>query len=177
VGSSETEWAYANNARITAFFLGLANLLLGFGVLAVVAFGQDAALVGAALLTLAIFLLVFSSLVFLPRLARRGAVSFSVYSHRSMDDAEQVVRAAIEASGRTARVERVRSRSRAPPRIVTADGVSVRFRIELTRHPAATSSGGATEIIESFRSRDEAEAQALRAKMLEGLGADTPSKE
>lgn len=175
--SPGAEWAYANNARIAAFFFGLAILLVGLGVLAVVAFGQDAALAGAALLTLAIFVLVFSSLVFLPRLAKRGAVSFSVYSRRSMDDAEQAVRAAIEASGRTARVERVRSRSRTPPRIVTAEGVSARFRIELTRHPAASGSGEATEIIESFPSRDEAEAQALRVKILEGLGADAPSKE
>ena len=177
MGSPGAEWAYANNARITAFFLGLAILLVGIGVLGVVAFGPDAALAGTALLTLAIFLLVFSSLLFLPRLAKRGAVSFSVYSHSSMDDAEQAVRTAIEDSGRTARVARVRSRSRTPPRIVTAEGVSARFRIELSRHPAASGSGQATEIIESFPSRDAAEAQALRVKILHVLGADAPSKE
>ena len=174
---SQAEWAYANNARITAFFLALAILLIGLGVLAVIAFGPDAALAGAALLTLAIFLLVFSSLVFLPRLAKRGAVSFSVYSRRSMDDAETAVRAAIEASGRTVRVERVRSRSRTPPRIVTADGVPARFRIELTRHPAATGAGEWTEIIESSRGRNEAEALALRVKILEGLGVEARAKE
>jgi len=166
------EWTYANNARIAAFFLGFAILLIGLGILAVVAFGKEATLAGAVLLTLAIFLLVFSSLIFLPRLVRRGAVSFSVYSRHSMDDAEQAVRAAIEASGRTARVERVRSRFRTPPRIVTAEGVSARFRIELTRHPAASGPGEATEIIESFPPRDEAEAQALRLKILERLGGE-----
>jgi len=174
--SRPADWAYANNARIASFFLGLAMLLLGLGVLAVAAFGQDAAVAGAGLLTIAVFLLVFSVLVFVPRLARRGAVSFSVYSRRSMDDAEQAIRAAIEASGRTARVERVRSRSRTPPRIVTAEGIPAKFRIEITRHPSASGPGEWTEIIESFPERDEAAARALRMKILEGLGISTPPK-
>ena len=102
------EWTYANNARIALFFLGLSIFLIGLGFLAVIAFGTDAALASASVLILAIFLLVFSVLVFLPRLAKRGAVSFSVYSRRSMDEAERAVRAAIEAEGRTADVRRVR---------------------------------------------------------------------
>src|SRR5437867_8940465 len=128
------------------------------GFLAVTAFGPDAALAGGALLTLAVFLLVFAILVFLPRLFTRGAVSFSVYSRRSIDEAESAVRAVIEASGRTARVERVRSRSRSPPRIVIAEGTPARFRIEVTRHAAASDSGEWTEIIESLPVREEAEA-------------------
>ena len=174
MGPRPPDWAYANNARIATFFLGLAMLLLGLGVLAVVALGQDAAVVAAGLLTIAVFLVVFSLLVFVPRLARRGAVSFSVYSRRSMDDAEQAIRAAIEASGRTARVVRVRSRSRSPPRIVTADGIPAKFRIEISRHPSASGPREWTEIIESFPERDEAAAEALRRKILEGLGIETP---
>lgn len=174
--SRAADWAYANNARITTVFLGFAMLLFGLGVLAVVAFGPEAAVAGAGLLTIGVFLLVFSVLVFLPRLAKRGPMSFSMYSRRSMDDAEQAIRAAIEAAGRTARVERVRSRSRTPARVVTADGIPARFRIEISRHPSATGPGEWTEIIESFPERDEAAALALRVRILESLGIEAPPK-
>src|SRR2546425_1087860 len=82
---------------------------------------------------------------------------------------------AIEASGRTPRVDIVKSRSERPPRIVTADGIQARFRIEVTRH-AAGSEGGLewTEIVESSASRDGAEAQALRKKVMERLAGGSP---
>src|SRR6059036_4059240 len=100
-----TEWAYSNDGRIAFVFLGLAIVLLSIGLLAVTAFGSDAANGGVALLATAMFLLVFAILVFLPRLARRGAASFSVYSRRSVDEAVKAVREAIEASGRIPRVD------------------------------------------------------------------------
>lgn len=176
MASTGMEWVYANNARLAVAFLGLAVFLLGIGVLVVLSFGNEASLAGATLLTVAVFLLVFSVLVFLPRVARRGAVSFSAYSNRSMDEAELAIRQALEASGHTARVEVLRSRIREPPRIVLADGVSARFRIETTRHPA----GGATdeewtEIIESFPSRDETEARSLRDRITERLAGARPA--
>src|SRR5437879_13118801 len=101
---------------MAAVFLAFAIVLIGICVLVVVAFGPDGGLAAGALLALAIFLLVFSVLVFVPRLVQRGAVSFSVYSRRSIDEAEHAVRAVIEASGHTARAERARSRARSPPR-------------------------------------------------------------
>src|SRR6266571_1767435 len=67
-----TEWAYSNDGRIAFVFLGLAIVLLAIGLLAVTAFGSDAANGGVALLAIAMFLLVFSVLVFVPRIARRG---------------------------------------------------------------------------------------------------------
>ena len=73
----ETEWAYSNDGRIAFAFLALAIVLLAIGVLAVTVVGSDAANGGVALLAIATFLLVFSVLVFLPRLARRGAASLS----------------------------------------------------------------------------------------------------
>jgi hypothetical protein len=175
MGARGTEWVYANNGRIAAGFLSLAILLLGIGVIAVNSFGADAVNAGVALLAIAMFLLVFSGLVFLPRLARRGSVTFSVYSRRSIDDAEKAVREAIEAAGRTPRVERVKSRLGHPPRIVTAEGILARFRIEVTRHPA-TADGGPewTEIVESFPGRDADEARALREKITERLGGGPP---
>lgn len=167
-----SEWEYANNARIAMAFLGLAMLLLVLGVLAVAALGLEAAIVGSALLTIAIFLLVFSLLVFVPRLAVRGAVSFSFYSRRSMDDAERAVRGALEALGRTPRVETVRTRSRTPPRVVSAEGFPARVRIELSRRPVPAESGEWTEIIEVVSAREEPEGQALRGKIIEGLAIE-----
>ncbi|HVG36243.1 MAG TPA: hypothetical protein VNA10_00785, partial [Thermoplasmata archaeon] len=135
----------------------------------------DAANGGVALLAIAVFLLVFAVLVFLPRLARRGAASFSVYSRRSVDEAVKAVREAIEASGKTARVDVVKSRSDHPPRIVTADGIPSRFRIEVTRHPAGAEGGLEwTEIVESSASRDGEEAQALRKQVTERLAGRAP---
>src|SRR5205809_215441 len=139
---------------------------------------EDGGLAAGALLALAIFLLVFSVLVFVPRLVQRGAVSFSVYSRRSIDEAEHAVRAVIEASGRTARVERPRSRARSPPRIVIAEEIPARFRLEVTRHAATTSDSGEwTEIIESLPNRQLEEAQALRVKIAERLSAVTSREE
>src|SRR2546427_770628 len=121
-----TGWEYSNDGRIAFAFLALAIILLAIGLLAVTAFGSDAANGGVALLAIAMFLLVFSVLVFVPRLARRGPASFSFYSRRSLDEAVKAVREAIEASGRTPRVDIVKSRSDQPPRIVTAEGTSSR---------------------------------------------------
>src|SRR6266571_2223303 len=104
MAARESEWAYSNDGRIAFVFLALAIVLLAIGLLAVTAFGSDAANGGVALLAIAMFLLVFAVLVFVPRLARRGPASFSVYSRRSLDEAVRAVREAIEASGRTPRV-------------------------------------------------------------------------
>src|SRR3989442_10042739 len=81
--SRGSEWAYANNGRIAAEFLGFAILLLGIGLIAVIAFGADAVNAGVALLAIATFLLVFSVLVFLPRLARRGGAELRLPSPHS----------------------------------------------------------------------------------------------
>lgn len=166
------EWAYANHARMAVVFLGLACVLLGLGIVGIAALGAAAVVAASALLTIAIFVFVFTVLVFVSRVAKRGAVSFSIYSRRSMDDAELAVRTALEADGRSAQVKRVRSRSRTPARIVSADGLSARFRIEVSRHPATAEPGDWTEIIEVFPKGERPEAQALRAKIREGLRFD-----
>src|SRR2546429_9729046 len=112
MATRETEWAYSNDGRIAFVFLALAIVLLAIGLLAVTAFGSDAANGGVALLAPAMFLLVFAILVFLPRLARRGAASFSVYSRRSADEAVKAVREPLEAPGKKARVDVARLRAR-----------------------------------------------------------------
>lgn len=169
--ASEGKWSYANNARIAATFLSFAIGLLVVGILAVLAFGTEAAFAASALLAIAIFLLTFSLLVFLPRLATRGAVSFSLYSRRSLDDAEQAVRTALEALGRTARVERVRTRFRTH-RIVTAEGFPARVRIEVGRPPMPAEPHEWTEITEVLPARDQPEGEALRGKIAERLESE-----
>ncbi len=175
MAARQTEWAYTNDGRIAFVFLALAIVLLAIGLLAVTAFGSDAVNGGVALLAVSMFLVVFSVLVFVPRLARRGPASFSFYSRRSVDEAVKVVREAIEASGRTPRVDIVKSRSDHPPRIVSAEGIRARFRIDVTRHPAGVEGGLEwTEIVESSPSRENAEAQALRKKVAERLTGQSP---
>lgn len=171
-------WAYADNARIATTFLGLAIGLVGVGLLAVVVFGAEAAVAAVALLSITVFLLVFSVLVFLPRLLRRGPVSFSAFSSRSAEEVEAAVRSAIEATGRTPEVELVRSRWRHPPRIVTADGIPARFRIEVTRRAAfGDGRGEVTEIVGSFPRREAAEARALRERISATLAGRSPPGE
>src|SRR3989449_5351279 len=121
-----SEWAYANNGRIAAEVLGFAILLLGIGLIAVIAFGADAVNAGVALLAIATFLLVFSVLVFLPRLVRRGSLSFSVYSRRSIDDAEKAVREVIEEAGRTPPGAQRKSPAKHPPPLAAAEGSLIR---------------------------------------------------
>lgn len=172
------EWSYANNWRIIATFLGLAGVFLGLGLLAVLAFGDEAGFAGVSLLTIATFLLVFSVLVFLPRLARRGTVSFSLFSRRSVEDAERAVREAIEEAGRAPRVEVAKSRSESPSRIVTADGIPARFRIEVTHTRQRTDDGREwTEIIQSITPTDEGEARALRERITARLSEAMLPKE
>lgn len=165
---------YANNVRIAAMFLSLVIGLLVLGMLLVAAFRSEAAVASSAILAIAVFIHVFSLLVFLPRVATRGAASFSLYSRRSLDEAEQAVRAALEALGRTARVERVRTRFQTPSRVVTAEGFPVRVRIEVSRPAAPTEPGEWTEIIEVSRARDEPEGRALRGKIVERLESSGP---
>ena len=167
--ATETEWTYANHARMALIFSGLALVFLVGGILAVLTAGQDAAFAASGLLTLSVFLLAFSALVFFPRWAQRGPISFSVYSERSMDEAEAAVRAAIEAAGRTPQIERLEPRAGSPSRTVTAEGVLARFRIQTTRYPTSGGSGPRTEIIEVVPRQDEAEARALRQKVAEQL--------
>ena len=169
-------WAYANNWRIAAVFLGLAIVFLGIGVLAVSSFGENAGIAGVSLLAIASFILVFTVLVFVPRLAKRGSVSFSLISSRSLAEAERAVVEAIEAEGKQSRVDVVRSRSDHPPRVVTAEGIKTRFRIERSRiGPGMPNDDGWTEIVQSVGLLDE-DAARLRARIAERLAARTATE-
>src|SRR2546422_8040273 len=103
MAAHQTEWSSWTAGRIAFVFLALAIVLRAIGLMAVTAFGSDGANGGVALLAIAMFLLVFSVLVFVPRLARRGPASFSFYSRRSLDEAVKAVREAIDAARRTPR--------------------------------------------------------------------------
>src|SRR5947199_9330747 len=98
--------------------------MLGLGIVAVVAFGTEAVVAASSLLTIAIFVLMFTVLVFVTRVATRVAVSFSIYSRRSIDEAEQAVLNAMETEDKNEQVKRDRRRSKAPARAMSTDSVA-----------------------------------------------------
>ena len=169
-------WTYANNLRVATMFLGLSMVSLGIGVLLVLSYGADATDAALTFLTIGIFLAVFAVLVFLPRLVRRGAISFSLYADRPLDEAERVVREALSQDGATVRVEVVRSRSDRPPRIVVADGMAPRFRIESSRSPEAPADARSwTEVIQSgMADEEDEEARRLRDRVAARLHGERP---
>jgi hypothetical protein len=124
-------WSYANDARILRLFLGGTLVVLGI-VAAIVASSPtdpETAAVADVLLAMAIFLLIFGILVFVPRVLSRGSMSYSLHVERSLDDVESTVREAVEAVGRSPRVEVRDSRlkMKRPPRTVRIDGVPTRI--------------------------------------------------
>jgi len=169
-------WTYANNLRIATMFLGLAMVSLGVGVLLVVAYGVEAAEGALTFLVLGIFLAVFAVLVFLPRIVRRGAISYSLIADRPIEETAAAVREALSQDGATARVEILRSRSDRSPRVVVMDGTAPKFRIEPTRPPESPREGRSwTEVIQSGLAdeRDE-EARRLRERVAARLLGERP---
>jgi len=99
-------------------------------------------------------------------------VGMSVAANSHVEFIAELAHTSYVAEGKNAQVKRVRGRSKTPARIVSADGVAARFRIEVSRHAALAEPGEWTEIIEVFPRGERPEAQALRAKILEGLRSE-----
>lgn len=145
-----TSWSYANNLRMATMFLGLSMISTGLGVLLILSFGSAAAEAASTFLILGTFVVVFAVLVFVPRLIRRGASSFSLYANTPLEEAERAVRDALSGTGANVHVEVVKSKSRNPSRIVFVDGRGPRFRIQSSRSPQGSNPGGPwTEVIQS----------------------------
>ncbi len=122
-------WMYVNDARLISGFLGLAMVVLGLGLLITLAYGPDQNDTVDVFLGAGVFVLVFSVFLFFPRLRSRGPMSYSLVIGQGMDAVEEAVKGAVEASGRTARVEIVRARLRLPPRNVFIEGVPWRLSL------------------------------------------------
>ncbi len=171
-------WMYVNDARLVMRLLGFAMVVLGVGVLLTLAYGPDVNDTVDVLLGAGVFILIFSVLIFLPRLRSRGPMSYSLVIGHGMDDVEVAVKGAVEESGRAARVEVVPARLRMPPRLVLIDGVPWRLAL---RNAAYREQRGDdtrwTEIVQTGLDNEKDEvARELRERILSRLTTPIPAK-
>ena len=122
-------WMYINEVRLMAVVLGAAMIVLGIGLLLYLTGGPDQMETVDVFLGVGVFFLLFTLLLFVPRLRSRGAMSYSLLVEFAMDEVETAVTSAIEESGRKARVMEHKSRFARPPREVAIDGVPWRFTL------------------------------------------------
>lgn len=164
-------WMYVNDLRLVSRFLGAAMVVLGVGMLIAVVYGPNENDTVDVLLGTGIFILIFSVLLFLPRIRARGAMSFSLVTANGLDDVEEAVKDALTEAGRTARVEVVPVRLRMPPRDVFIEGVS--WRLSLRNAPYREQRGDDrrwTEIVQAGLEDEEDEvARDLRERILSRL--------
>ncbi len=179
-GAAETgtgSWMYANDARLVSRFLGATMVVLGLGLLLTVAYGPDVNDTVDVFLGTGVFLLLFSVMLFLPRIRNRGAMSYSLLIGRGMDDVEAAVLGAVQEAGRSASVEAVPARLRTPPRDVFVEGVPWRF--SLRNAPYREQRGDATrwtEVVQAGLENEEDEvARELRERVLSRLATPVAS--
>ncbi len=164
-------WLYVNDLRLVSRFLGAAMLVLGIGLLVTLTYGPAENDTVDVLLGTGVFILVFSVLLFLPRIRSRGGMSYSLVVDRGLDDVEAAVTGALEETGRTARVEVVPVRLRTPPRDVFIEGLA--WKLSLRNAPYREQRGDDTrwtEIVQSGLVQEEDEvARQLRERILSRL--------
>jgi hypothetical protein len=164
-------WMYVNDLRLVARFLGAAMLVLGVGMLIAYVYGPDQNDTVDVLLGTGVFILIFSVLLFLPRIRSRGAMSYSLVVGHGLDDVEDAVKGAVADCGRTARVEVVPVRLRVPPRDVHIEGLP--WRLSLRNAAYREQRGDSTrwtEIVQAGLENEEDEvARQLRERILSRL--------
>jgi len=162
-------WVFVDDWRIAISFFGVALGLVLLGIVSVLAWGSEASLAGAILLSAATFLSAFSAFLIVPRLFRRGVRSFRLVVDQSIEQVEGRVRQALESEGRAVQVHRV-GRGKRNVRVLEIGGTPWRFRLE-ERSSRESSGGllGGTEVIQAsvLRSTDP---DAARLRMVVGLG-------
>lgn len=164
-------WMYVNDARIAIMLLGVACVILGFGMLLFLSAGAEQLETVDALLGAGIFLTLFCLLLVVPRFRSRGPMSYSLLVERSMDDVEDTVRKAIEETGRKVHVEITPSRLERPPRAVFVDGVGWRFSVRAAPYRERSDERSAwTEVVQcGFRGAEDEAARELRERVLSRL--------
>lgn len=171
-------WTYANDLRIITAFLGVAMVLFGVDAAVVVAFGIDMASEADVLLAIGVFLLVFTVLLFVPRLRSRGPRSYSLVVEVSMDEAEIAVKEAAEEGGQKVDVAIKESRSARPPRTLTVVGLPM--RIVLKAAPYREHGRGSppwTEIVASGDGVDrDASSKEFRDRIMSRIEATLGTK-
>ncbi len=172
-------WAYVNDLRFGAIFLGVAMFVFGAGMLVVILGGVDEAATADLLLAIGIFLVIFTILLALPRIRARGAVSYSLLVEQSMDAAEQSVRSALEEMGHKVHIDVELSRSGRPPRVVRVDGVASRFLLRAAPYREQRGRGTSwTEIVQAGLGKESDEAtRELRERVAARLTASLSSHE
>ncbi len=166
-------WMYVNDARIAFMLLGVACVVLGFGLLLFLSYGAEHLETVDALLGVGIFLTLFCLLLIVPRFRSRGPTSYSLLVERPMDEVEDTVRKAIEETGRKAHIEVTPSRLQHPPRAVFADGLAWRFSVRAAPYRERREEGTSwTELVQcGFRSGEDESARELRELVLVRLTA------
>lgn len=164
-------WTYVNDLRLVSRFLGAAMVVLGTGVLIALLDGPAENDTVDVLLGTGVFLLIFSVLLFFPRIRTRGAMSYSLVIGHGLDAVEEVVKGAVAESGHTARVEVVPVRLRVPPRDVFIEGLP--WKMSLRNAPYREQRGDTTrwtEIVQAGLENEEDEiARELRERILSRL--------
>ncbi len=172
-------WIYVNDLRLVSRFLGAAMLVLGIGMLITLAYGPDQNDTVDVLLGTGVFLLIFSVLLFLPRIRTRGAMSYSLVVGHGLDDVEEAVKGAVADCGHAARVEVVPVRLRVPPRDVFIEGFP--WRLSLRNAPYREQRGDTTrwtEIVQAGLENEEDEvARRLRERILSRLTTPVSANE
>ncbi len=164
-------WMYVNDFRLVSRFLGGAILILGLGVLIAYVYGPDQNDTVDVLLGAGVFLLLFSVLLFVPRLRSRGGMSYSLVVGHGLDDVEQAVKGAVEESGREARVQVVPVRLRVPPREVFVEGLPWRLTLRNASYREQRGDDTRwTEIVQAGLENEKDEvARELRERILSRL--------
>lgn len=171
-------WLYMNDMRILAMLLGGSWVVLGLGLLLFEAYGAEHEDTVDVLLGTGIFLMLFCLILFLPRLRSRGPRSYSLLVERPMDDVQEAVKAAAAETGRTVRVEILRSRFARPPRRLFVEGVVWRFSLRAAPYREREKDGTSwTELVQSgFENMEDEVARDLRERVLGRLTtSDTES--
>ena len=169
-------WSFANDARILRFFIGGTRGVLAIVAGVALAFPSEPEFVSVVdvLFGIAVFVLLFGLLVFLPRLLSRGASSYSLHVARAMDDVEEVVRRAVESAGRSVRVEVRKSRLPRPPRTVQIGGLPTRIVLRAAPYRERKGEGTSwTEIVQAgMTSALDEDARDLRERITAGLSEE-----
>jgi hypothetical protein len=162
---------YINEVRLMAIVLGAAMVVLGIGVLLSVAGTPDQMQTVDVFLGVGVFFLLFTLLVFVPRLRSRGATSYSLLVEYAMDEVESAVTSAIADTGRKARVTPRKSRFARPPREVAIDGVPWTFALRAAPYRERKEDGTKwTEIVQKgFSGEGDDVARELRERILARL--------
>ncbi len=166
-------WMYVNELRLVAVATGAAFLVLVIGILVYLAYGQDQMDTVDVFLGTGVFFILFTLLLFVPRVRSRGGMSFSLLVESALDEVEVAVTSAVEDTGRKAHVTVRPSRFRRAPREVAIEGLSWRFSLKAAPYREEKAVGTQwTEIVQTgLQSEKDEAARDLRERVLSRVTA------